>query len=65
MATGKGAAYAGHNLEAHTAQVRSHRVQHPKVKDREIVLVDTPGFDDPDKSDMDILEMVSEWLKTS
>ena len=28
-----------------------------------IVLVDTPGFDDTKKSDLEILELISNWLK--
>ena len=27
-----------------------------------VVLVDTPGFDDMGKSDLDILTMISDWL---
>jgi len=27
-----------------------------------IIFVDTPGFDNVDKSDSDILEMISDWL---
>ena len=28
-----------------------------------IVFVDTPGFDDPEKSDTDVLKMISDWLE--
>lgn len=35
---------------------------HPKYANR-LVFVDTPGFDDTNKSDMEILEMIAEWLK--
>lgn len=35
---------------------------HPKYANR-LVLVDTPGFNDTDKSDMEILQMISDWLK--
>lgn len=27
-----------------------------------VVLVDTPGFDDTNKPDLEILEMISAWL---
>ena len=30
-----------------------------------IVFVDTPGFDDPKKTDSDILKMISAWLETT
>ena len=30
-----------------------------------MVLVDTPGFDNTHKSDVDILKMVADWLKST
>ncbi|KDR69845.1 hypothetical protein GALMADRAFT_255666 [Galerina marginata CBS 339.88] len=35
------------------------------LKDRRIVLVDTPGFDDTNKDDYEILEKIATWLKQS
>jgi predicted GTPase len=32
-------------------------------KGRDLVLVDTPGFDDIELSDTEVLEMISAWLK--
>ncbi|KAF9442974.1 hypothetical protein P691DRAFT_779134 [Macrolepiota fuliginosa MF-IS2] len=53
---------AGDTLKSCTAQIQATRVRHPRYKDR-IVLVDTPGFDDTTKSDMEILALISEWLQ--
>lgn len=41
--------------------VQVTRIKHPKYGDR-IVLVDTPGFDDTTRSDMEILEIIGKWL---
>ena len=54
---------AGSCLESCTTEVRAVRLfNHPLHGDR-IVLVDTPGFDDTNKSDLEILQMVSNWLQ--
>jgi predicted GTPase len=33
--------------------------------DRRVVLIDTPGFDDTNKSDTDILRMIAHYLATT
>ena len=48
-------ALVGHDLELGTAEVGM-------VKVNNVVLVDTPGFDNTDTTDRDILSMVAEWL---
>jgi len=54
---------SGSSLESYTTEVRAVRLyNHPVHCDR-LVLVDTPGFDDTNKSDLEILQMVSDWLK--
>jgi hypothetical protein len=54
---------AGSRLESCTTEVRAVRLfNHPVYGDR-LVLVDTPGFDDTNKSDLEILQLVSSWLK--
>ena len=54
---------AGSHLESCTTEIRAVRLfNHPVHGDR-IVLVDTPGFDDTNKSDLEILQMVSNWLQ--
>ncbi|KAF9449528.1 hypothetical protein P691DRAFT_790872 [Macrolepiota fuliginosa MF-IS2] len=51
----------GHNLEPCTSGVTAIRVTF--MDGIRVVLVDTPGFDDTYRSDLDILELVSRWLK--
>ena len=54
---------SGSRLESCTTEVRAVRLyKHPIHGDR-LVLVDTPGFDDTNKSDLEILQMVSNWLQ--
>ncbi|KDR82101.1 hypothetical protein GALMADRAFT_135468 [Galerina marginata CBS 339.88] len=53
---------AGHGLKSCSKNVSGIRIgDHPKYGDR-IVLIDTPGFDDTDRSDLEILIIISEWL---
>lgn len=47
---------------SYTSDVNVVRVQVPN-EDIEIVLVDTPGFDDTHKSDYQILQVISKWLE--
>jgi len=54
MLTGNDA-IVGHDLEPHTAEVSMSRIGN-------IVLVDTPGFDNTDKTDREILNMIADWL---
>ncbi|KAF5359523.1 hypothetical protein D9756_003493 [Leucocoprinus leucothites] len=54
---------AGHTLASVTSDIEAVRVPFPANPNRDIVLVDTPGFDDTTRSDMEILNMISEWLK--
>jgi len=50
-------------LESRTTEVRAIRLfNHPVHGDR-LVLVDTPGFDNTFKSDLEILQMVGNWLQ--
>jgi len=51
----------GHGLRSHSSDVRAVRVPHP-TSGNHVVFVDTPGFDDPYKSDTEILGMVANWL---
>jgi predicted GTPase len=61
LASGKEAG-VGHDLQSCTSEVKALRVPVPG-EDANIVLVDTPGFDDTHKSDYEILQLISEWLK--
>jgi hypothetical protein len=51
----------GHGLESCTSQITASRVSF--TDGTNVVLVDTPGFDDTYLSDFDILESVAKWLK--
>ena len=54
---------SGNRLESCTTEVRAVRLyKHPVHGDR-LVLVDTPGFDDTNKSDLEILQTISNWLQ--
>ncbi|TFK33827.1 P-loop containing nucleoside triphosphate hydrolase protein [Crucibulum laeve] len=52
----------GHSLESYTSEIGIFKLFYPELSDGDIVFVDTPGFDDTHKSDIDILKMISEWL---
>jgi len=54
---------SGSSLGSCTQTIQAVRMyDHPKYANR-LVLVDTPGFDNTEKSDMEILQMISDWLK--
>ena len=47
-----------------TQKVRAIRIKaEVPGSNEEIVLVDTPGFDDTYRTDLEILEMIAAWLK--
>jgi len=53
---------AGHNLQSCTSEVSVIRLEYPGVN---LCVVDTPGFDNTNKSDVDILRSVGKWLSTT
>jgi hypothetical protein len=55
----------GHDLESCTSNVSNVRIPIPEMAFGDLVFVDTPGFDDTNKSDVDILKMVADWLKST
>ena len=48
-----------------TSNIEATRMPLPSDPKKNIVLIDTPGFDDTTRSDMEILSMISHWLKTT
>ena len=54
---------AGSGLKLCTTEVRAVRVFNHPILGHRLVLVDTPGFDGTDKSDLEILLMISNWLR--
>jgi len=51
----------GHKLRSFTTAIRTVRYTHP-VDGYPVLFVDTPGFDDTDKSDLEILTIIADWL---
>jgi len=54
---------SGGGLQSVTQDVCPIRVRNPLTGDKSLVLVDTPGFDDSTRTDMEVLMMISNWLK--
>jgi len=63
--TGFETANVGHNLELCTKEVEKFRHSLPGLAYGDLVFVDTPGFDDTSKSDLEVLKMVDNWLKST
>ncbi|KAF9115033.1 hypothetical protein BGX27_009151 [Mortierella sp. AM989] len=53
-------AKVGHNLESCTQKIQEVRCQ---IAGQSVVLLDTPGFDDTNRSDTEVLEGVAEFLE--
>jgi len=51
----------GHGLKSVTTEIRAVRCQHPDGKGT-VVFVDTPGFDDTYRSDIDVLSQIAGWF---
>ncbi|KAF8159713.1 P-loop containing nucleoside triphosphate hydrolase protein [Crassisporium funariophilum] len=54
---------AGDTLESCTSTINIVKLSFPEYSECNIVFVDTPGFDDTNKSDVEILRMIADWLK--
>lgn len=54
---------ATEGLSPFTRDIQAVRVLHHVEFGERLVLVNTPGFDDPQRSDMEILEHIGNWLK--
>jgi len=52
----------GHKLRSFTAGIQTARTAHP-TDGYPVLFVDTPGFDDTSKSDMEILGMIADFLR--
>ncbi|KAF8420556.1 hypothetical protein L210DRAFT_3425066 [Boletus edulis BED1] len=64
LASGRDIQGIGHELTSFTKEVLAIRFRHQE-SGRYVVLVDTPAFDDTFKSDLDILNTISNWLNSS
>jgi hypothetical protein len=63
-ATG-GGCVVGHGLESCTEDITITKFQRLERSDLDIVFVDSPGLDNANKSDAEILDMIADWLKTT
>jgi hypothetical protein len=50
-------------LPSFKRNIQAVRVLHHVEFGDRLVLVESPGFDDKDRSDMEILELIGNWLK--
>lgn len=50
----------GHELVSATIGIQQARMH---IGDDEIILVDTPGFDDTERSQADVLKLIGEFLQ--
>ncbi|EPS45300.1 hypothetical protein H072_696 [Dactylellina haptotyla CBS 200.50] len=62
LVTGNKAVKIGHSLVAETSEITSYDVQ---IGWDVFTLVDTPGFNDTSKSDVEILRLIVDWLSTT
>ncbi|KAG6899038.1 hypothetical protein C0993_001488 [Termitomyces sp. T159_Od127] len=62
---GQDVTIVGHNLKSETQQLQHVILSHPTDRNRRIILVDTPGFDDTYVADSEILRRISVWLARS
>jgi predicted GTPase len=60
LATGKDV-IIGHDLESCTADIQEIDVQ---IDEKTVTLIDTPGFDDTNKSDTEILTVIANYLES-
>jgi len=61
LATGQDCQTIGHGLQSYTEDIRSVRVMHP-THNYPVVFVDTPGFDDTYRPDIEILTLTARFL---
>lgn len=52
----------GHGLTSHTSNVSAIRIRNHLTYQDRLVLIDTPGFNDTSRCDIDILDDISKWL---
>jgi hypothetical protein len=60
---GSSVAVTGDDLSSCTPKVTAFGCLHPNGSGRKVVIVDTPGFDDSEGMDYDILKAIARWLE--
>lgn len=51
-----------HDLQSCTTEILIVKFRCPERSDLNVVFINTPGFDDTIKTDVEILEMIADWL---
>ncbi|KAH7908669.1 kinase-like domain-containing protein, partial [Hygrophoropsis aurantiaca] len=59
----RSSAPVGESLESCTQSVRAYSCLHPDGSGRNVVFVDTPGFDDSHRTDYAILKDIAKWME--
>jgi hypothetical protein len=59
---GEGHPNIGHGSPSFTSDIRSVKTIHP-INEYPVVFIDTPGFDDTYRSDIEIMSMIAGWQK--
>jgi predicted GTPase len=62
--TGDDSVVVGNNLKSETVDVNPVWCFHPK-SGKEVILLDTPGFADTERTDTDILLTIANWLNAT
>lgn len=65
VTAGKILAPVGHDLASCTGDIGHYILPYPRDRNRRIILVDTPGFDDSNVDDTVILDRIATWLAAS
>ncbi|KAF7980092.1 hypothetical protein HWV62_39902 [Athelia sp. TMB] len=60
-ATKQNGSSVGHTLSSETSKINIVRCMHPN-DNRPVIFVDTPGFDDTNRSDVEILSQIASWF---
>ncbi|TFK33953.1 hypothetical protein BDQ12DRAFT_690350 [Crucibulum laeve] len=60
--TGQSGQRSGSGLESYTTELHAVRLRRHAQKGDRIVFIDTPGFDNTHRSDLEILQTISKWL---
>ncbi|KAG6814071.1 hypothetical protein H0H92_003118 [Tricholoma furcatifolium] len=63
VATETSSVTVGDDLTSCTQHVETVNYPHPDGSGRNIIFVDTPGFDDTEKTDFQVLEQIANWMK--
>ncbi|KAF9004220.1 kinase-like domain-containing protein [Cyathus striatus] len=59
---GHDVAIVGRSMDSCTQDVRAYGCLHPDGSGRKVIMVDTPGFDDSERTDYEVLKDIVNWL---